>query len=424
MAIDWRARVLAQVDADRDEMLTGLAALVRTPSVSGSDAEHEIQDDVAAALRADGLEVDHWELPLPELLGHPDFPGSEVDRDEAWGVVGRLRGTGEGPTLLLQGHVDVVPSGDPHQWVVADPFSGRLDDNSVHGRGACDMKAGVMAARWAVRALRSAGAPLRGDLLLATVEGEEDGGLGSFGLLERGWRADACVVPEPTGLDLVPACAGALTFRLRVHGAATHASRRTDGVSAIEKLWPIWRALTELEQRRNADVDPLMSRWAIAYPISIGTLQAGDWASSVPDLLVAEGRLGVALDESPDEARASLEAALAAACADDPWLRTHPAEIEWWGGQYASGRLPADSDLLARMAAAHAVVSGAPQATWGGPYGSDLRLLTGLGGIPTLHYGPGDSALAHAPDERVPIAEVHTTARALAVLALDVCGVG
>lgn len=424
MAIDWRARVLEAVDADRAQMHTDLSTLVRTPSVSGSDAEHEIQADVASSLAVDGLEVDHWELPLAELLAHHDFPGSEVQRTEAWGVVGRLAGSGDGPTLLLEGHVDVVPEGDPAAWQVADPFSGRLDATTVHGRGACDMKAGVMAARWAVRALRASGAPLRGDVLLATVEGEEDGGLGSFGMLQRGWSADACVVPEPTGLDLVPACAGALTFRLRVHGAATHASRRTEGVSAIEKLWPVWRALTELEARRNADVDPLMSRWAIAYPISIGTLQAGDWASSVPDLLVAEGRLGVALDESPDAARRELEDAVTAACGDDPWLRTNPVEVEWWGGQYASGRLPAHSDLLDRMAAAHRSVSAAAPSSWGAPYGSDLRLLTNLGGIPTLHYGPGDAALAHGPDERVPLDEVHTTARALAVLALDVCGVG
>src|SRR3546814_4569711 len=97
------------------------------------------------------------------------------------------------------------------------------------------MKAGVVAARWAVRALRASRVPLRGDVLVATVEGEEDGGLGTFGLLARGWTADACVVPEPTNLDLVPACAGALTSRLRIPGLATHASRRTAGASAIQR---------------------------------------------------------------------------------------------------------------------------------------------------------------------------------------------
>jgi len=183
----------------------------------------------------------------------------------------------------------------------------------------------------------------------------------------------------------------------------------------------VWHALLRLEVRRNTDVDPLMRRWPIAYPLSIGTVQAGDWASTVPDLLIAEGRLGVALDEPVETARAELEAAVAAACADDPWLREHPVTVQWWGGQFASGRLPESSDLPDLVSRAHAKAGGGPQQVWGAPFGSDLRLLIGLGGIPTLHYGPGDTVLAHAPDESVPIREVVLAARALAVLALDVC---
>jgi len=416
------AKVLQAVDDDHDAMVEALAALVRIPSLTGSDAEHEALAAVAADLVADGLDVDLWQLPLADLRADPDFPGAEVDRDEAWGVVGRLIGVGGGRSLMLNGHVDVVPPGDPAAWSGPDPFSGRVDGGAVHGRGACDMKGGVIAARWALRALRAAEVHLAGDVLVAPVGSEEDGGLGTFGLLRRGWRADACVVPEPTGLDVVPACAGALTFRLRIRGRATHASRRTEGVSVVDKLWPVWSALADLERRRNASVDPLMDRWPVAYPLSIGTLRAGDWASSVPDLLEADGRLGVALDEPPAEARRALEATLAEASAADPWLADHPVEVEWWGGQFASGRLPAGDDLADRVAAAHARVADGPAARWGAPYGSDLRLLTGLGGVPTVHYGPGDSALAHAPDERVEIAEVHTAARALALLALDVCG--
>jgi acetylornithine deacetylase len=287
------------------------------------------------------------------------------------------------------------------------------------------MKAGLLAARFAMRSLRAVGVPLRGDVLLASVQGEEDGGLGTYSLLRRGWRADACVIPEPTNLDLVPANGGALTFRLRVHGRATHASRRTDGVSALEQLWPVWRALNDLEARRNRDVDPLTSRWDIAYPLSIGTVRCGDWPSSVPDLLVAEGRLGVAIGEPMEHARQEFEQAVAEACESDEWLRANPVEVEWWGGQFASGRLPEDSDLLGLVASAHAEVTGASRPdVWAAPYGSDLRLLVGIGGIPTLQYGPGDAAQAHGPDEWVSLAETVTAARALAVLALDICGAG
>jgi acetylornithine deacetylase len=421
---DWRARVLAEVDSSTTEMVSLLAGLVATPSVSGTEAEHEIQSRLAAELAAEGLDVDHWRLPLDELLAEPDFPGVEVEREEAWGLVGRLPGDGrgEGGTLMLNAHVDVVPPGNLDAWSTENPFSGRIVDDVLYGRGACDMKAGLVAALFAVRAIRRSGVSLRGDLLMACVPGEEDGGLGTYGMLRRGWRADACVVPEPTSLHLVPANAGALTFRLRVPGLATHASRRTSGVSAIEKFLPVWDALGRLEARRNREVDPLMRRWAIAYPLSIGRISAGDWASSVPDLLVAEGRLGVALDEPVEAAQQELEDALAEVCASDPWLRDNPVTVEWWGGQFASGRLPAESDLVERVARAHVAAGGSAQETWGGPYGSDLRLLVGMGGIPTMHYGPGDSALAHAPDESVPLAEVAAAARTLALLALDVCG--
>ena len=413
------------LEADRDAMLALLAHLVQTPSLGGSAEEVSIQHMLGELFEREGLEVDLWSLDMAALARDADFPGVEVDRREAWGLVARLPGIGGGPSLMFNAHVDVVPPGDVAAWTHGEPFSGEIADGRLFGRGACDMKGGLVAAWWALRALRRAQIRLTGDVLFACVVGEEDGGLGTFGLLRRGWRADACVVPEPTGLDLVPANAGALTFRLRVRGHATHASRRTEGVSALDRFWPVWSALRDLERRRNAEVDPLMSRWPMPYSLSIGRVRCGDWASSVPDLLEAEGRIGVALDETPEAARGALENAVAEACARDPWLREHPVEVEWWGGQFASGRLPASSDLVDRMRAAHVAASPpgtrAP-AVWGAPYGSDLRLLTGLGGIPTLHYGPGDAGLAHGPNESVPLAEVATAAHALALLAEDYLG--
>jgi acetylornithine deacetylase len=404
-------------------MVEDVAAMVRVPSVSGSDAENEAQQLFSERMSGAGLETDYWRIDLDELVGLADFPGMEVPRREAWGLVGRLAGNGDGPTLMLNGHIDVVPTGDPEAWAVP-PFAAVERDGRLFGRGTCDMKAGLVASLCAVEAVRSAGVQLRGDLLVASVQGEEDGGLGTFALLQRGWTADACVIAEPTDLDVIAANSGALTFRLRVHGRATHAARRTEGVSAIERFWPVWQALQDLERRRHVVVDPLMERWPLAHPLSIGTVTAGDWASSVPDLLVAEGRLGVALDEPVADARAALEDTIAAVNADDPWFHEHPVEVEWWGGQFASGRLAVGSDLAERVRAAHRVtsVTGAQLPdVYGAPYGSDLRLLSGLGGIPTVQYGPGDVRLAHGPAESVEHADVIATARTLAALALDVC---
>lgn len=419
----WRPRVLDYIDGHTDEMVAALQELVRTPSISGSDAENSIQADLAGQFTGLDMDVDHWQIPLPETLAATDFPGVEVDREEAWGLVGTAHGKGDGPSLMLNVHVDVVPPGDLQAWGDAAPFDGAVDSEAVYGRGTCDMKGGLIAALWAVRALTELKVPLRGDLLLASVQGEEDGGLGTYAMLQRGVRADACIIPEPTSLDIVPANGGALTFRLRVHGLAAHASRRTSGVSAVEKFWPVFQALRSLEAERNAATDPLLSRWDIAYPIEIGMVQSGDWSSSVPGLLVAEGRCGVALDESPEAARRELEGAVAGACAADPWLRDHPVEVEWWGGQFRPGRTDLDASIIASVRRAHASVSGYQQGTWGAPYGSDLRLMSGAG-VPTVHYGPGDAMLAHGPRELVPIAEVLTTARTLALVAMEHCQVG
>ena len=193
---DATAEVLDQVDLLSDEMVDALGALVRIPSISGTDAENDAQSHMARRLADAGLDVDHWRIDLDEITAHADFPGMEVDRDEAWGLVGRLAGSGNGngATLMLNGHVDVVPTGDGEAWIDG-PFDGAVRGTEMFGRGTCDMKAGLIAALWAVRAIRTSGVRLRGDLLIAPVQGEEDGGLGTFATLQRGWRADACVIP-------------------------------------------------------------------------------------------------------------------------------------------------------------------------------------------------------------------------------------
>jgi acetylornithine deacetylase len=415
------AQVLQHLDDHAAQVVRELAELVAVPSVSGSDAENELQDLLARRYEDAGLEVDRWDVPLEQLLAEPGFPGVEVDREQALGVVARLPGTGDGPSLMLNAHVDVVPPGAPGPWGGEDPFSGTVVGDRLLGRGACDMKGGLVAAAWAVRAVSAVHGPLAGDLLLATVVGEEDGGLGTWAMLARGWRADACVIPEPTGLDLAPASSGALTFRLRVPGLATHASRRLSGVSAVEKLVPVLAGLRRLEAVRNAVKHPLMQRWELPSPIEIGTVAAGDWASSVPDLLVAEGRMGVLLGEDVADARRALEDAVAAVCADDPWLAVNPVQVQWWGGQFASGHTDESVPLLATVEGAHRTLTGSTPQRWGTPYGSDLRLMVHTGGVPTVHYGPGDAALAHGPRESVPVAEVLTAAKALALVALRHC---
>jgi acetylornithine deacetylase len=418
---DFEASVLEHLDVD--VLVDTLARLVRVPSVAGSDAESDVQDLCAELLRTEDFEVDRWEIDLDELAEDPWFPGSEAERSRGLGVVGTTV-TGEGdPALILQGHLDVVPPGDPATWLGADPFSAEIRGGSMYGRGACDMKAGVAANLAVARTLRAAGVRLEQPLAVHCVIGEEDGGLGAFATLRRGHRGDAAVITEPTSGRIVTATAGALTFRIEVSGRSAHGSMRSEGISAFDAFLPIHQALRDLEAERNRDPDELFAGADLPYALSVGLISAGEWASNVPDKLTAEGRLGVRLDEDPRQARLALEDAVAEVSTKDPWLRENRPIVTWPGGQFASGRIDPDHPLIEEVRTAVVDTTGQSVPPLGAEvYGSDLRLYAGIGGIPTLHYGPGDIRVAHGPHEHVDLDEVVRVTRSLVVLALRRCG--
>jgi acetylornithine deacetylase len=396
-----------------------LEELLAIPSITGSAAEADAQRWVAGHLERIGLDVDLWSCDLDELRADPEFPGQEAPRDEAWGLVGVTPGgQDETPRVVLQGHVDVVPTGDLAHWVNGDPFTPRVSEGVMYGRGACDMKAGVVANLVATEAVLRSGVTLPGRIAVHSVVSEEDGGLGAFATLRRGHTGDACVITEPTSGTVITANGGALTFQLRVSGLATHGSTRYEGVSAFDVFLPVYQALQDLERDRNAEVGSVMNEYPIAYPLMVGRIQAGDWSSSVPDRLVAEGRYGVRLGEDVNVARAMFEQRVAEASGADPWLRDHPVVVEWSGGQFASGAFPSGHPFLDVVRGAYAdATGGPPPRERGAPYGSDLRLYN-AGGIPSLHLGPGEVRYAHSPLEQVRLAELADVARALVLTLL------
>lgn len=410
-------RVRSAVDADRLVELT--SGLIAVPSLSGDETAG--QHLVAAQLRALGATVDTWDIDMPALEAHPWF-SAEVERLTALGVVGTL-GRGQGPALLLNGHVDVVPTGDPGDWSTP-PFAPAVRNGRVFGRGACDMKGGLAAALHALEVIATAGIELEGSVALASVVGEEDGGCGTLAMLEHGVRADGCVIMEPTELSVVPAVAGALSWRVRVRGLSAHGCLREEGVSAIEAFGPVHRAVLDLERRRNAREPDALFAW-LDRPFAIcgGRIAGGDWPSSEMDWLVWEGRYGVAPGEDLVTARAEFEQAIAEAAARDPWLRDHPPTVEWWGGQFYPGRTDVAAGVVSTVRAAATQVTGTPPAVRGMPYGCDLGLTTNVGNIPTVVFGPGDVRDAHRPDESVPVDDLVVVAQTLVATALRFCGV-
>ncbi len=388
------------------------------------DQEQPAQALVAQKLASLGLEVEIVPARFDELRQHPAFADDGFSPDARINVIGRWRGTqaGEGRSLILNGHVDVVPPGDLALWRES-PWSGALRAGRLYGRGACDMKAGLCAGIFAVEALQRLGFRPARDVLIESVIGEESGGIGTLTTLVKGYRADGAILLEPTRLAISPVQSGALTFRLTVPGRAIHAAMKPRGVSAIEKFALLLHAINALEaERRQAFRHPLYDDPDCIAPINIGTVRGGVWHSTVPEEVVAEGRFGVLPGESNPAARRALEEAVARAAAADPWLCEHPPRVDWFEGQFESAETPSDHPLIQALSAAHQQVVGAPPSLRGVTYGSDMRLFINHGRIPATHYGPGDVALAHAVNESVPLDEVLTATQVVARLITQWCG--
>jgi acetylornithine deacetylase len=410
-------RVLNAIDVDG--MLEYLCELIAVPSVVGE--ETAAQEHVATQMERCGLQVDVWELDFHELSQHSAF-SMEAERERGLGVIGVTGEDAGGRSLIFNGHVDVVPVGDESRWHYP-PWQGTIAQGRVYGRGAVDMKGGLCCALFAAKAFADAGVRLKGRLMVESVIGEEDGGVGTLAGILRGYTADGAVVAEPTELIVAPAQAGAFNFRVTIPGKAAHGCVREEGVSPIEKFLPIHEALMDLERKRNAELkDALYGRYQLPYALCIGKLRAGTWASSVADSLVFEGRYGVAVDEDTDEARRALEHAVAQAAQKDPWLREHPPVVEWWGGQFDPARIPSEHALVQTVTASLEAATGRAARVEGMTYGADMRLLVNVGDTPTVLFGPGDVRASHGPDEYVPADDLVAAVRTLAVTAMRFCG--
>jgi acetylornithine deacetylase len=394
-----------------DAIAATTSALVRVPSVTGDErAALERLGELAEAL---GLQAELHEHDLAALRADPGHPGEEAPRDALFGLTVRAGMGGSGSRrLALCGHVDVVGEGR-ETWTHGTPFSGAIEDGCVHGRGSVDMKGGVAAA---LHALAAAAPTLEGtEVVLHAVASEEDGGLGAFAALRRDAAFDACVIPEPTGFDVVCAQAGALTFTGVVHGRGAHAAERLHGVSAVDRYLPIHRALAALEAELNADVaHELMRALPLPYPLVVGRVAGGAWSSSVPDRLEFEGRAPVRVGEDVAAAQAAVEAAVAAGAPDDGLA----VELAWTGGMFASAQTPADGPLATLVRRAATAHLGREARVAGVPWGADMRLWCAAG-VPTGMLGTSGIELAHAVDERVRISELGTLARILASLIDD-----
>jgi acetylornithine deacetylase len=423
---DLASSISTQVETLREDLIFFLQKLVQFPTLPGF--EQKAQYFLSDKLESLGLATELVPSELKDLHDHPAFCDDGVPFRDRLNVVGRWGGSHRKRTkdrarsLILNGHMDVVPTGAESLWSES-PWSGSIHDGRIYGRGSCDMKAGLAANIFAIQALQSLGFVPNGDVLIESVIGEESGGAGTLATIVKGFKADAAIITEPTQLRLCPVQSGALSFRIRVSGRAIHACMKPYGVSAIEKFYVLLRAVQELDRTRHVEYhNPLYEDPHNIAPINFGTIRGGDWPSTVPDQLVVEGRFGVLPGESTDNARRALASTLQHASSSDTWLQQHPPELIWFEGQFESGQTPQDAPIVGAASACHEKILGRTPQIAGVTYGSDLRLFTNHAKIPAVLYGPGSVANAHTVDEYVDLEEAIAATKVLALLIATWCG--
>ena len=327
------ARVLAAIDQRADEIVEFASAFIQQPSINpdlepNEPAERPAQEWLSAQLVNSGAydTVDMWEVA-------PNRPN----------VVAIRKGAGGGRSLTWAAHTDVVPVTPEQaaQWSGAGAFSGEVRDGKLWGRGASDMKGAIAAYVMAARILHDSDVRLAGDLFLAQACGEESGrrDIGCNTILERGYRSDLAIFPEPTNFHIYPTAKGEIYFRLTVPGKSTHICNRhlvaqalphgveRPGVSAIDNMLKYQLAFLELERqwllwRTNAAVE------SGGMFININTLQAGSSLTSIPDSCDATGSLLFFPDLAAGDVMAEIRATVDRVTAGDYWLREHPPLLD------------------------------------------------------------------------------------------------
>lgn len=408
---------MTALSSDHRERLRALAeGLLGFESTDGN--EGPAQRWLRGQLDDLGFSTYTWE-PDPAVLGaHPSFPPVEeldlTDRPSVAGVL-EFGDPDAGRTLVLNGHVDVVPVERDH-WS-SDPFEPTWDGDTLTARGAVDMKSQVAACVVAALAVAEDAAGLDGRLVVECVAGEERGGLGAAtaaGANPYPFDRDAAIVAEPTEFRLVTATEGAAMVRLDVTGRSAHAARRWQGEDVLDHFERIREAIVALEAERAERVaHPLYERFDVPWPVVIGRVRAGNWASNVPGQLSAEARLGVAPGETVDGVVAEFADRVEAVTLGDDWLREHPPTLERFDVQFEPAQIATDEPVVGALQAAMAEAGLSETEPVGETYGADSRHFVEAG-IPAAVFGPGRIEEAHFPDESIHWPDVE---RATAVIA-------
>lgn len=430
-----KEKVYGWIDSHSEEAVGLLQKLIQAPSVNAYFDEEECYKKEGRAqavlktyLDEMGMETQFQYPDAQELKEYEGKPGYYADHEfeDRPNLLGMLKGEGNGKSLMLSGHIDVVQRGS--KWTY-DPFAGTVEDGNIYGRGACDMKGGIAAMTMAVKAIREAGLKLKGDVKIGTVVDEEAGGMGTLALVAAGNRADACIITEPTDLQIAPLCRGILWGKLVIEGRAGHIElkqgdwRKGGAVDAIEKGFLYLRAFKNLNQ--DWAISKEHKYMTLPCQINMAEFHAGEYPTTFAnhaEIVFDAQYLPREKDENGlgSKVKKELEDFVAAVAETDDWLRENPPHIEWLIDADCGETL--DDQPFFRQTVKSAREVHPESGIEGIGFHTDMGWFCNVG-IPTMNIGPGNPRLAHHSDEFIPVKDLITCTKMIASIILDWCEV-
>jgi acetylornithine deacetylase len=414
---------LAILDAVRDGAGAGealLARLVRHPSLLGQEAS--CLEDMVAVFAEQGLAPFRVPTKPDRLADHPGFSPpliSYAGRDNVAAVHRPKQSIGK--SLMLQGHIDVVPVGAEDLWTTP-PFEPSIRAGRMYGRGAGDMKAGLVAAIMAWRAVRACGFQPAAELQFAAVIEEECTGNGALAVMQALPKPDACLIPEP-GRMLYVAEVGVVWAWVIITGKPVHVRDTQSGVNAIAAATVIAEHFTRYEARMNAAERRHPAYAGHNHPINVncGTIEGGEWNSSVPTRTRLGMRVGVMPGQSCREVAREIEQLVATAIAEDPRLKGAKARVEFKGFMADGAIFPPEQAISRVLVSAHREITGEDLAHQATTALTDARFYKLYQDTQATCYGP-EAESVHGIDESVSLSSMHETTSVLATLIADWCG--
>jgi acetylornithine deacetylase len=414
-------KILKAVDENFADQIEFTKTLVRYPSRRGE--ENAVQDFVFREMKNRGWAMDRFAMDEEAIKRHPGGSPFSPEHSKAPIVVGIHRPKQEtGRSLIMQGHIDIVPEGPTKMWT-SPPFEPRIDGDWFYGRGAGDMKAGHASMFAVFDALKRIGMQPAATVTVQSVVEEESTGNGALQCHLQGYKGEAVIIPEPSGEKITRTNVGVVWFQIEVAGFPVHVREAGNGQNAIEAAFGIIRKLRELEAFWNTKVSehPLFKDTPHPINLNIGKIKGGDWASSVPAWCTFDCRIAIFPGETPEQMQRAIEDAVAQATREDRFLANNPPRITWNGFTTEGYVLQPGSEAEAVLGRAHQKSTGKPLQEQVLPAYLDGRVYALFDKIPTLNYGP-TCELAHGFDERFSIASLKRSTGTMALFVAEWCG--